>query len=223
MSKIQSLFVKYIYADHNNSPSVKKALKKVLKKLEFDVNASGLNVGAGKTRLHPKMKNLDVFSGPNIDIVAFAESIPVEDGTFDVVVTQETLEHVQDPFKAMSELHRILKPTGTLYCQLPFIIGYHPGPHDFWRFSKEGIEELAKRVGFKIIERGISINGGSGYYRISVEFFSVLVSCILPILYKPSKAFFSLLLYPFKAFDFIFKFSQQRDRIPGGYFIIAEK
>ncbi len=123
----------------------------------------------------------------------------------------------------MSELYRILKPKGTLYCQLPFIIGYHPGPHDYWRFTKEGIEEIAKREGFTIIERGISVNGGSGYYRISVEFFSVLFSCFLPFIYKPAKAFFSLLLYPFKLFDFIFKFSKQKDRIPGGYFIIAEK
>lgn len=223
MSKLQTFFVKYIYADHNSSRSVKKALKKVLAKLDIIEDASGLNVGAGKTRLHPKMKNLDVFEGENIDIVSSAEDIPVSDNTFDVIVTQETLEHVQDPFKAMSELYRILKPKGTLYCQLPFIIGYHPGPHDYWRFTKEGVEEIAKREGFTIIERGISVNGGSGYYRISVEFFSVLVSCILPFIYKPAKAFFSLLLYPFKLFDFIFKFSKQKDRIPGGYFIIAEK
>ena len=184
MSKLQDLFVKYIYADHNSSRSVRLALKKTLAKLDLIENATGLNVGAGKTRLHPKMKNLDVIEGDNIDIVAPAENIPVNDCSFDVIVTQETLEHVRDPFKAMSELYRILKPGGTLYCQLPFIIGYHPGPHDFWRFSKEGIEEIAKREGFKIIERGISVNGGSGYYRISVEFFSVLISCILPFLYK---------------------------------------
>ncbi len=80
MGKLQSFFVKYIYADHNSSRSVKKALKKVLDKLDLDENATGLNVGAGKTRLHPRMKNLDVFEGENIDIVSSAENIPVSDG-----------------------------------------------------------------------------------------------------------------------------------------------
>jgi SAM-dependent methyltransferase len=220
--KIQELFVRYVYGDHNNSPSVKKALKPLIESLN-DPGRSGLNIGSGTTHLHPKIKNLDIFPGKYVDIVAQAENVPCENESFDVIVTQETLEHVRDPFKAMVEIKRLLKKDGKAYIQLPFTIGYHPGPTDFWRFTREGITELALRNDLKIIDFGITVGGGSGYYRISVEFFSCLVAIPLFFAYKPLKLLFSVVLLPLKLFDILFKLSKQKDRIPGGYYIIAQK
>ena len=222
LKKLQELFVQYVYADHNNSPSVKKALKPLIKSLN-DPGKSGLNIGSGETHLHPNIKNLDIFPGKYVDIVAQAEDIPCENESFDIIITQETLEHVRDPFKAMNEINRLLKKDGKVYIQLPFIIGYHPGPTDFWRFTREGILELAVRNNLKIIEVGITVGGGSGYYRISVEFFSCLIAIPLFFAYKPLKAFFSVVLIPLKVFDIFFKLSKQKDRIPGGYYIVAQK
>ncbi len=36
-------------------------------------------------------------------------------------------------------------PDGTLYVQLPLVIGHHPGPTDFWRFTREGIVHVVER------------------------------------------------------------------------------
>lgn len=145
-SKIRSAYVKLIYANHNNSSSVKKALMKVLGEIkEGDIE---LNVGAGTTKLHPQIKNLDIFPGKNIDYIGKAEAIAVDDNVFKIVISQETLEHVQDPFKAVAEVFRVLRPNGLFYCQLPFIIGYYPDPTDYWRFTKEGIRELLEKQGF---------------------------------------------------------------------------
>lgn len=157
IKKLKRKFVEYIYADHNHSKSVKENLHALLEQIE--PGQVGLNVGAGYSRLHPQIKNLDIQDGPNIDYVGSAERLPFENTSFDLIITQETLEHVSDPFLAMGEISRILKPGGKLYCQLPFIIGFHPGPNDYWRFSEQGIKELIKRSGLKILNSGITVGG----------------------------------------------------------------
>ena len=48
-----------------------------------------------------------------------ARRLPFADGTFDAVVTSEVLEHIQDDVTAISELHRVLKPGGTLGVTVP--------------------------------------------------------------------------------------------------------
>ena len=220
--KLQQIFVNYIYADYNSGSVVRTKLKGLLEVLDQD-NASGLNVGSGDVRVHPKLKNMDIFPGRHIDIVGFAENIPCPDESFDLVITQECLEHVRDPFKAVNEIYRVLRKGGKVYLQLPFIIGYHSGPNDYWRFTGDGIEELAKRNNFALMEKGIVAGGGSGYYRISVEFFAALFSILVPALYRPFKALFALLLFPLKACDYLFRYSKQKNRIAGGFYLIAQK
>jgi SAM-dependent methyltransferase len=46
--------------------------------------------------------------------------IPFEKDTFDSVLCNHVLEHVSDDIKAMSEIHRVLKPGGFAIMQVPF-------------------------------------------------------------------------------------------------------
>ena len=48
-----------------------------------------------------------------------ATKLPFEDNTFDCVVTSEVLEHIQDDVNVISELHRVLKPGGSLGVTVP--------------------------------------------------------------------------------------------------------
>jgi SAM-dependent methyltransferase len=48
-----------------------------------------------------------------------ATRLPFADNTFDRVVTSEVLEHIQNDVSAISELHRVLKPGGTLGVTVP--------------------------------------------------------------------------------------------------------
>ena len=48
-----------------------------------------------------------------------ATKLPFEDNTFDCVVTSEVLEHIQDDVSVISELHRVLKPGGSLGVTVP--------------------------------------------------------------------------------------------------------
>ena len=221
ISKLRRFYVSLVYADHNRSERVRKTLHNILKNQNED--SFILNIGSGQDRIVPNVKNLDIIPGPSVDYVGSAESIPLDDETVDLIVTQEAFEHIQNPDKAINECFRVLRRGGVIYFQVPFIIGYHPGPTDFIRFTKEGVEEFLTRAGFSIKQMDITVGSATGYYRISVEFFAILISGPIDFLYIPAKAFFSLILYPIKWLDFWFNFSSQKDRIPGGYFAVARK
>ncbi|MDN5200833.1 methyltransferase domain-containing protein [Fulvivirgaceae bacterium BMA10] len=46
--------------------------------------------------------------------------IPFEENSFDVAFCNHVMEHVEDDIKAMSEIHRVLKPGGWAIIQVPF-------------------------------------------------------------------------------------------------------
>ena len=100
------------YADHNDAKVIKSALNELLSKLSAD--SIGLNIGAGKTKIDSRIKNLEIEPGDGIDYVGSVEKIPCNSDYFDLVITQEVLEHVASPFLAIKEIHRVLKKEGML-------------------------------------------------------------------------------------------------------------
>ena len=99
-----------------------------------------------------------IYGTYNCDLHTDIEDIPFEDNTWDAVICLEVLEHVDNPFKAISELYRVLKPGGMLLLTTPFLLGYHGKSKqigdidahshseypDFWRFTHEGLFHLFK-------------------------------------------------------------------------------
>ncbi|HUQ95536.1 MAG TPA: class I SAM-dependent methyltransferase [Bryobacteraceae bacterium] len=73
------------------------------------------------------------------------DRIPFEDDSFDVVLSHDVLEHVDDPKVSLEEIHRVLKPGGKAYLVFPVYLGamsHHldyvskfPGLH--WFFSAD--------------------------------------------------------------------------------------
>lgn len=70
-----------------------------------------------------KMKNLDYITAdiesPLAKVKMDIHQIPFEANTFDVAFCNHVMEHVDDDIKAMSELHRVLKPGGWAIIQSP--------------------------------------------------------------------------------------------------------
>jgi SAM-dependent methyltransferase len=158
-----------------------------------------------------------------VDCIGMAEQLPFRSDTFKVVITQETLEHVREPSTALAEIYRVMMPGGVLYCQLPFVIGYHPGPTDFWRFSRQGIQHIVTKAGFETDEVSIAVGPATGFYRIAVEFVAVTAAAVCAKLYIPAKAAAALLLAPVKLLDPLLLHSEQADRLAGGYYVVARK
>jgi len=76
----------------------------------------------------------------------------IHDGSYDTVVCFSVLEHVQNPFQAVSEICRILKKGGTLILSVPHLSRLHEEPNDFFRYTKYGLHALLESVGFEVLE-----------------------------------------------------------------------
>ena len=83
-------------------------------------------------------------------------------GHFDVVVGLHVLEHVQDPFKFIAEVHRILAPAGRLYLQIPTVAHWRARragkawraltpPFHLWFFAPKTIRLFLSKHGFRVI------------------------------------------------------------------------
>lgn len=79
--------------------------------------------------------------------------LPVLGKSIDLVLCIEVLEHVADPFSAIKEMYRVLKPGGKIILTTPFLTPYHGKSRgslnyshnsypDYWRFTSEGLSYL---------------------------------------------------------------------------------
>lgn len=77
-----------------------------------DVNAAFLREFQAKARLE------DGIHRPNA-VQYDGRTLPIADGSVDVVVSFEVLEHVEDDHRALQEIHRVLKPGGHVAISVP--------------------------------------------------------------------------------------------------------
>lgn len=213
-------FVRSVYADQNDSLSVRAELGRLLQGLG---DGKGVDIGGGPRRLDARLIHLDVVRHAACDCTADARHLPFASEVFDLAVSQETVEHVDDPFLAVREMVRVVRPGGKIYLQVPFVIGYHPGPEDYWRFTRAGVAVLLRQAGIPAAQIRIAVGPGTGFYRIAVEFLAGIAGRLAPGLYMAAKGAAALLCYPLKWLDGWLAGGSARDRIPGGYLAVATK
>lgn len=79
-------------------------------------------------------------------------SLGFPDASFDFVVCDQVLEHVEgNPQNAMDEIHRVLKSGGWAIVTTCLMNPIHGAPGDFWRFTPDGLRHLCRR--FREIEQ----------------------------------------------------------------------
>ena len=79
-----------------------------------------------------------------------SEHIPVENGRFNYVLLNQTMEHLKEPAKALSELYRVLVPGGRILCTVPFFYEEHEQPFDFFRFTRFAHKYIFSNAGFDV-------------------------------------------------------------------------
>ena len=66
----------------------------------------------------------------------------IADNSYDYIVCTEVLEHTLQPFAAIAEIFRLLKPQGYLFLSTPFNFRLHGPLPDCWRFTEHGLRSL---------------------------------------------------------------------------------
>ncbi|MBT3216225.1 MAG: methyltransferase domain-containing protein [Candidatus Marinimicrobia bacterium] len=109
-------------------------------------------------------------SNYNINISQTDIDLDIEklNGTFDTVFCFEVVEHLFNPLHLLLEINKVLVDGGTLYLSTP-----KRRPHFMWykyhfhEFSKEELENLINRAGFKIKRMDYKMSGRPliGYFR----------------------------------------------------------
>lgn len=101
----------------------------------------------------------------------------VPDARYDAVVSHQVLEHLPRPWEAVAEFHRVLRPGGVLVVSAPHLSRRHELPHDYFRFTQEGMAALLRDGGFENVV--VQPVGGL------LGFLHHQVSCIFPGLLAP--------------------------------------
>lgn len=133
-------------------PSIKKFVKICAETLpiqepiyEFgSMQVPGQEGFADLRQYFPNMKYIgaDMSPGLGVDVVLNLHSINLPSESVGTVISCDTLEHVEYPRKALSELFRILKPGGILIISSVMLYKIHAAPNDYWRFTPEGFKSL---------------------------------------------------------------------------------
>lgn len=178
-------------------------------------------IGSGNRRLRPDTINIDVHPWENVDILADAHDLPFVDGSLDGIVCAWVLEHLKNPTRAIEEFRRTLKPGGVLYLSTNFIMPHHPSPHDYYRWTVEGLREIFS--GWEIIELKPILGPTCALLFIVQEWVAIALSFNS----RPLKNFLWILLtimtFPIKILDLILIHYRTAESIVTGFYIIAKK
>jgi len=93
---------------------------------------------------HCQYEGLDVKKGPNVDRVV--KPYDYGDKQYDVVVSGNTMEHVQDLHTWAREVTRICKPGGLICITAPHTWAEHRYPVDCWRILPDGMKWLFREL-----------------------------------------------------------------------------
>src|SRR3954454_10087203 len=94
----------------------------------------------------------DLPGNPEATIeIAGDGTVPVADGSVDVVLSTQVLEHVGDRSLYLAECVRVLRPGGRVLLSTHGLMVYHPDPVDYWRWTCAGLRRQVEQAGLEVV------------------------------------------------------------------------
>jgi SAM-dependent methyltransferase len=123
-----------------------------------------LDAGAGPGRYRPCFAHCEYLAHDfgqepstvgrytKLDYQCDITAIPVPDGSFDVVLCTEVLEHVPEPIRVIRELSRLLRPEGMLLVTAPLGSFLHQEPYHYYGgYTPHWYAKFLPEAGLRII------------------------------------------------------------------------
>lgn len=107
---------------------------------------------SGNAQARRPWKAFESLDYPSFDLC----DPPARHGSYDVVICEQVLEHVVDPFRAARTLAALTRPGGHVVVSTPFLIPVHElwGMQDYWRFTPRGLRTLLEAAGLRVDDVG---------------------------------------------------------------------
>lgn len=180
-----------------------------------------LNLGSGTRRVSPRVINIDQMPFAEVDIVADIGRLPFRDQSVDGLVNEATLEHVAEYQRVLGEMRRVLKPGGYLYLVVPFLVGYHASPNDYYRWTREGL--IAALRDFQVVDVGIRSGPTSALLWTMQEWLAMVFSCNIPIVYTFLWIVLQLVTFPLKWVDLLLSRYSMAHKIAATFYYFGIK
>jgi SAM-dependent methyltransferase len=97
-----------------------------------------------------------------LDVCADLTNLPFRTGSFGAAIHLVTIEHVREPKRVLSEVARTLEPGGRVLIAAPHEWEVHQAPHDYYRYTRHGLEYLLAEAGFDSVD----VRPAGGYFRL---------------------------------------------------------
>lgn len=139
-------------AEHWQRVIMYRAVDQYLGSLDLSVCAAAEI--SGDTHAPRPWERYDSLMFPEFDLCAPLS----EAGRYDVVICEQVLEHVDDPWAAAANLRDLCAPGGRVIVSTPFLIRIHELAlflmRDYWRFTPRGLEKLLEQSGLEVDAMG---------------------------------------------------------------------
>jgi SAM-dependent methyltransferase len=120
-----------------------------------------LDAGAGEARFRKHFERQRYVALDNrvgdvnwnysrLDVVGDLIDLPLDGGCCDALLNIVVLEHTPDPHRVVCELGRVLRAGGRILLVVPLIWELHQVPHDYFRFTRYGLERMLDAGGFEV-------------------------------------------------------------------------
>jgi SAM-dependent methyltransferase len=132
-----------------------------------------LDAGAGESRhavafTRQRYVGVDLAIGDaswnyrRLDSIADLEHLPFRDASFDAALMIVTIEHLKEPASALAEIGRVMRTGARILVVAPHQWEVHQAPHDYFRYTRHGLEYLFEKTGFRVL----ALEPAGGLFRL---------------------------------------------------------
>jgi SAM-dependent methyltransferase len=93
----------------------------------------------------------DAQDGPGVDIAVSAYELPFKNGSFDLVLCFETMEHADKPWQMAEEIQRVLSSKGVAIVSSQQNFPIHMHPSDYFRYTPYGLKSLFRKLKYSFV------------------------------------------------------------------------